>query len=860
MPNLYVIYKNHLDLTWRRPRYHAGRRDGYAIIPYGELQERMLDRAFDYIREGGVYALEQTISLREYLERNPDVFDEVRDWIRDGRLVILGGGESVIDYNLPDGESVVRNHLYSRLWLRDTFGCTPKLANCPDTFGLSANLPNLFRQLGYRGLSEYHRVFEGAKPYWRGISGDVVTLASASFTMPRSGFGDCIKCRVCTVCGGEGCPACEGSGFYADVHPTDLGHIAALKQRLSDTEGDFCISFDGEESMAAEHVVPALRRLAEECGRTIVFTTSEALVCRMHRTLLDYVDNAPEEGIDSREEGNPTGSGCYTSRIKLKQAIRRCESALRTAEHLATAAALEGVPYPAKTFAYWWRKMAFLLFHDAAPASHSDEAYDELMEICRALCAAVARITEKSAKKLLDGVGVENGDGIPFAVFNPLEFPVENAHLCGTVRLSKWVTGGKVVFPDGTVRPVLAVHRTASAGYDCGYIEFLGSLPAFGYAICRFLPDEEELPAPKPVRRRHVMENDHLRVTFGDCELTEVYDKAKGCVIACEGTFAPWLADDAGHPWGRTNEIQYEERADMPTYCENMFPATVAETSMETENRVGVQITRLHVRYGREEKQIHSLDWTAEFLLADTSRELDVTIHTTFNARDIRLMTQVVLPEAPRDGKLIHEIPLGKIARGRVNAYNSQLGYADEWAALRYVSAPLSDCTVTLCNNGTPGHTVHRDCENAIAVSLLRTPTQMCCGFGFTQAIDITPHTFRFTLATDMSPTDAYRRGMTLNTEFPTVAVTPREGKRPMTERFLALPDDLPLLALKGAENGDGFIVRYLGDAEEKTLSFAVPVMPCSLLEDCTGVAVRAVDVKPYDIVTIRMSADALRG
>ena len=106
-----VLFKNHTDLTWRRPRYTAGNSAVGKIAPYCELQELQIDRALDYIRAGGVYDMEQTISLREYMERNPHLVPEITDMVKTGRLRLQGGGESVIDYNLPDGEAVIRNHL-----------------------------------------------------------------------------------------------------------------------------------------------------------------------------------------------------------------------------------------------------------------------------------------------------------------------------------------------------------------------------------------------------------------------------------------------------------------------------------------------------------------------------------------------------------------------------------------------------------------------------------------------------------------------------------------------------------------------------------------------------------------------------
>ena len=206
MAYLNVLFKNHMDLTWRRPRYTAGKSAAGKIVPYSEVQELQMDYALDYVRAGGVCDLEQTISLREYLERNPDTAEEIGEMIRNGRLRVLGSGESVVDYNLPDGESLVRNHLYSRLWLRDTFGVAPSLASVPDSFGVSAGLPGLFRQLGYKGVLSIGRVFVGNKPYWRGISGDVIALDTRNETVGDAcGWAPYIKQRICTLCGGEGC-------------------------------------------------------------------------------------------------------------------------------------------------------------------------------------------------------------------------------------------------------------------------------------------------------------------------------------------------------------------------------------------------------------------------------------------------------------------------------------------------------------------------------------------------------------------------------------------------------------------------------------------------------------------------------
>jgi len=857
MSYLNVIYLNHLDLTWRRPRYTADKSGDYLIAPYAEVQERQLDRAIEYMRDGGVYTLEQTISLREYLERNPDAEPEIRQFISDGRLRILGGGESVTDTNLADGENLIRNHLYSRLWLKEKYGCAPRLGAIPDSFGLSAGLPGLMRQLGYPGLLQFSRVFGGCKTYWRGVNGDIVALRSAD-GIPNviNWYGNFRKSRVCTVCGGRGCTACHMRGTETIESPESSQSILDREAQLREMSknGDVTLLMDGEEARAPEGAMKALKTLAERCGMELRFICPEDHALKRFKEVLERVDNPDENDIDPRPEGNPMASGCYTTRIRLKQENRRCESALRTAEHLAALASLKGLNYPAKTLEYWWRKLSFVNFHDALPASHSDGAYNELMEICRSLRNAAYRITERSAKKLLEDLNLPEAEGETVAILNPLEIDAENVVLKAGVQVPKDITGGKVIGPDGKECPVLSVVKDKAADIEAAEVTFIGSVPALGYALYRFIPEDAEPAAETLMPHGGVLENEYLRVEFTPYSIKQIVDKATGKVIAGEGTFSPVLSDDAGHPWGRTNPVQYVQRADLDDHWENMFPPDRFTRTLTLEHRDNYDIARLRLIYSRPERHVELLRWTAEFLLAKGSRELQVKLNVTYDAKDMRLSTDIVLPAAPADGKLDYEIPLGQLARGPVEELNGQLGWADEWPALRYVTAKLPEFAVTLCNNGTAGHSVG---GNRIRVSLLRVPTQLGCGWGSAGAIDPEPHEFRFTLAACSNKVQqtAYRRGMLLNTEFPAISLkssvlSGNGSVSASTGKFAELPNDLPLLAFKGAENGHGLILRYLGGAESETLHFSKAVRPCRLLEDAAEDAANDFTFTPYQLRT----------
>ncbi|MCQ2431858.1 MAG: hypothetical protein MJ175_04555 [Clostridia bacterium] len=865
MAYLNIIYMNHLDLTWRRARYSAISDSGFSITPYSELQERQIDAGLDFIRQGGAYDIEQSISLKEYIERNPDALDEIREYMKNGSLYVLGGGSAVIDYNLPDGESIIRNHLYSRLWLQKEFGVKPVLAACPDTFGLSAGLPGLFRQLGYKGILHYHRVFRQNKPYFRGLSGDVIALDSGKALQQALWIGTDFKNRVCGLCHGGGCSACGGSGLELRHTPgkaEELRRLDAGIKAAVQKFGDASIWFAAEEATIPDGAVGVLRSMAEKHHLTPRFLSAEDLACEYSRDLLDGADTADENDIDPRCEGNPVAAGCYTSRIRLKQENRKIESLLRSAEHLSVAASIcTGLRYPAKTLAGLWEKLAFFQFHDALPGSHSDKASEELLETGRALKASARRLIDQAIKALSADVSAQPGEDDTFILINPLEFPVNCVPLTGVIKADKVPTGGYVFSPDGKRLPITKIVRSEGNPDDRRYaVSFYGDLPALGYALFRFVPDTDNFqgnnfPGNEVVcQGGEVMENEYLRVTFTDHSIAEIYDKQSGKSIACEGTFSPVLSDDAGHLWGRDGSIQYRERADRGDYFEYMVPSVMSRQVFLCR-KDGIDRARIEVRYERKEHKIHHLSWVCELTLPKHAKELHVHIHTEFDAKDIRLSTQICLPEPPKDGQLDYEIPLGVVRRGAVCSWDEQLGFADEWPALRYVTARLDGVSVTLCNSGTPGHAID---GNVIRVSLLRHPTELCCGYGIEKASMAEENEYDFTLSA-AAPTvyEAYCCGMVLNTEFPAYkAVCPQSA---LQGSFLSVPTGLPLLALKGAEDGDGYILRYLGAEETTTFSFSAPVAAASILEEKAGESVSTAEILPFTITTFHTDGEALK-
>ena len=849
-----------MDLTWRRPRYKYARYDGCSITSAGELQEKQLEAGIDYCRRGGCYDLEQSISLREYLENNPDSYDEIKELIQEGRLNVLGGGESVIDNNMPCGETIARNHMYSLRWLQSEFGVRPRFAECPDTFGLSGGLPALFVDLGYEGMGHYSRIFGKAKPFWRGISGDIFPLATTSLHQISScQFGGLVVddpyATTCDICKGEGCPACGYRGAFGRFKPVSdfavqygIEHINAKRK----PDGDFCLIICEEESAVSIRAMNVLKRIADELHMNLHPIGFEELTAIANDDLLKtyHSGNIPEEDIDPRQEGNPVTAGCYTTRIKLKQRLRKCEAALLACERIAVATEIKtGEKYPAKTIEKLWRKLEYLYFHDAAPASHSDDVYDELMDISEMIIKKANRIINRSVLLMNNCKSMAEESGTYFVVYNPLEFDVENVRLQGGVEVDEFVTDGRIVDSDGNEMQMLSIkHAVNTPLGDAATIEFFGSLPAFGYKVFKFIPSNETQKTTVSKIKDAVIENEHLRVVFKNYLVDSVVDKHTGATIAGKASFSPIVTDDAGNPWGKTAIGCYKDDAICPDFYLNTNPPHEHSCKMEVQTYEGGKRVTVYVRYSRPDRNLEILDWKIDYDLSDGAKELQVHITTEFDARDLRLSTQIVLPSSPANNMLEHEIPFGKIKRGTPD-YHDIHGYADEWPALHYVCAQLKNVNVLVCNSGTPATKLD---NNAICIALMRTPTQKLFAFDTDGALDKSEHNFYFTLsATEDRNITPYRRGAALNAFYPSIKGTLPEGKG----RYLplALPNNAPLLALKGAEDTNGYIVRYAGLEENEVLEFASPVKLSNVLEEDKDETLTKAELPPFAIRTYRI-------
>ncbi|MCC6098476.1 MAG: alpha-mannosidase [Coriobacteriaceae bacterium] len=103
----------------------------------------------------------QASLLDDYLAWRPQDESRIRTLVCDGRLVI-GPWYTQTDEMLASGESIVRN-LYYGMRRCEELGPYMHVGYMPDSFGQSGNMPQIYRQAGFKDTL-----------FWRGVSNDMV--------------------------------------------------------------------------------------------------------------------------------------------------------------------------------------------------------------------------------------------------------------------------------------------------------------------------------------------------------------------------------------------------------------------------------------------------------------------------------------------------------------------------------------------------------------------------------------------------------------------------------------------------------------------------------------------------------------
>lgn len=376
-----LVAHNHFDPTWRRCFDVDASFNGQTVRSYADVEELCFDSWLKLADRGYTYSEGQAAVLEKYLQRNPAKADRLKDLIRKGRFAVMLAGQTVQDSNMPTAEGLIRNFLTAMPLYRELAGEDHpglKLAWLEDAFGNSPNYPQVLRGVGAEVacVTSYRKCPEMV---WVGIDGTKILCYDHP---PTGGLSDCAKHPPCGACAGTGCGVCNNTGMT--IAPGfDIKALRKVLQEAIDSAGPWAVVGLGAEELLPDPAVADLvdQMNAENSGKTVIRFATPIDVYTLKKPLLEEYaagrDDKPTEDL------NPAMPGCYVSRARIKQRIRRISYRLIRAEAISASSSWRaGSPVRMPDdLNEAWKKIAFCQFHDAITGTHIDSAYRELMEM-----------------------------------------------------------------------------------------------------------------------------------------------------------------------------------------------------------------------------------------------------------------------------------------------------------------------------------------------------------------------------------------------------------------------------------------------------------------------------------------------
>ena len=507
--------------------------------------------------------------------------------------------------------------------------------------------------------------------------------------------------------------------------------------------------------------------------------------------------------------------GTYTSQGRTKRLHRRAEHALVAAEALASMAHLAGGPPPPSLEAAW-KRVLFCQFHDVVTGASIAEVYARtnpelettIAEAEQVAADALAALGQHAFQQKKEEQQ-EKGEAPALLVANP-------------------------TLAARPIRLLLDAPCDGSQQVDEGHL-FLSdeSVPPLGAVVLQPTPAD---PRELSVSETH-LENSRLRVELApDGTLASVFDKGAGREVLAGPGNALWAYADRPRNWEA-----WDVDENYPAFGEQLPPPERVEVVEEGPHRAAL---RLMTRF-RDSTIVQDLR-----LWAGSAR---LDIHTRITWHERRVLLRVRFPLNVRTPAAWCETAFGAHARPtHRNTLFEQARF--EVAAHRFVMLEEPGYGAAVLNDGRYGHSIE---GNTVGISLLRSPAHP------DPYADEGEHQFTYSLFPfegSWHEAGVMREAQDLNR--PLDAVPAAVSGEPWRAATLSgVP--LALGALKGAEDGDGLVLRaYEPHGARGAIGLQLPggwaaTGALDGLEDPAGPP--AEHAGPFEIVTWKLDASANR-
>ena len=754
-PRLHLIGNAHLDLAWLW-RWEEAREE---MINTSRTVLQLMEEYPDF-----VYTCSQAAAYAWVEETEPELFRKIQERVKEGRWKIVGGWWVQPDVNIPSGESFIRQALYGKLYFREKFGVDVKTGYNVDSFGHTAQLPQILR---HTGIENY--VFFRPKPNEK-------VLPATLFRWQALGQAEVLASRP---------------PFHYNSWSKELDSRLELAiEEIDPNVGEEMIFYgvgDHGGGPTRENIQSILRQREGLAKRAeILFSDPESYFASVKERAAERPVVAEELQYHSR--------GCYTSHSDIKRWNRFLENFLIETEKLTSALALFKSAAPAKKdLKAAWKTLLFHQFHDILAGTSIPPVYtDAEKELSEAL-VQVAEIADETVRTYFEAVPAPEGNKL--LVLNSLVWNQDQV-VATRVHLPGEAAGVALKGPKGESIPV-QVHEQIFHPEEGTFfkISFRDELPALGYKTYT-VEESSELPTNFEEKPVHVVESDFYTLTFDPKTgwIEQIFDKENDVNLLSKPGNCLLVIHDPYDTWGHdVNEFREEVG-----HFELTAPVTLEED--------GPVFKKIRV-------DSHYQNSTARqtIFLYKNSRRIDFEL--TVDWEEQFKMLKLAFPIRVQEYEATFEVPFGAVSRPAFGTEEPLQRWMDVSGFIKTNGKLEKRYGVALLNDSKYGGDIK---WAEIRLTILRSPIFAKHAHGIPddltglEFLDQGEQTVRYALlphASRWNRAHLAREAEAFGTHAKTYWKKNENG--PLTESFLQVdPANVVLSAFKRAETGEGWILR----------------------------------------------------
>ena len=773
---IHLIGNAHLDPVWL-----WNREQGLAEVKatFKSVLQRMKEFPnFTFTCSSAVYY--------KWVEENaPEMFQEIKQKVEEGRWNIIGGWWIQPDCNIPCGESFVRHGLYSQRYFLDRFGQIAKTGYNVDSFGHSGMLPQI---LSKSGISNYvfmrpshdEKDLPGPLFWWESMDGSRVLTFRIPFCYNQE-WGD-----------------------PDSSDPTEKQKLVATRS-LSVQLGYDLMGFYGVGNHGGGPTISNLKMIealqADWGEDSLMMSSPDIYFNDMRREKLDL----PVVNGDLQHHA----SGVYSAHSAIKKINRLAENRLMASEKIsAIAMHLTGLQYPIDRFERAWQQILFNQFHDIITGCCIKEAYVDVFNSYGEALNIAGEEMNSALQKISWSIDTSSGEdlplskesdwilwehenrGVPLVVFNPLSWEVMTP-----VQVHRSVKG--ITDDTGTAQLIQHVRAPQMNLDDKWDTLFIGKIPAMGYRVYRIYKNlelEQPAPAGKLIITEAQVENDFIRLNFDPCTgfISRLYDKRINADILSGSGAVPIVIDEQdSDTWAH---FIFEFNKDIGRF--GNAEIKILET--------GPVRARLRITNHYESSTLQQ-----DYIIYHDRPEILVNVN--LNWQEKHRMLKIAFPVNINDPHAVYEIPYGFIERP-VNGLEEP---SQQWVDLsgihqenniHYGLSLLTDSKYSFSAKG-----------NTISMTVVRSPIYADhYGYAerdaFCEFMDQGTQEFSYIILPHektWQEAGTVKKAYELNVPVVKIIETYHKGSLGLKMEGISISaENVIALVLKRAEDGGGFILR----------------------------------------------------